>query len=302
MSDGPAERDAGLEAFVEAIEAALRSRRGREHVLSPRDFALARGWHEAGVPLATVLVAIDAAFERDPHDRQPGARAGGASRSSRPGRPGRGSRPARPSGRACPRWRSVSTRCASAWSSCPGGRRRCLSRELAEVSDLVAVASRPNWDYLRERLRRIDELVAGAAVEALAPADAAALREEAARAAERHRGKVDEARARGGGRAPPAPARPRDAAPAAGVDRLGSGREHPVPGQVHAAPRKRTPSARSRRRWICGPGPPRGEMRPPAPTTRCQGTRAACASGSARSAQPTARAPRGTPSMTATWP
>ena len=56
----------------------------------------------------------------------------------------------------------------------------------------MAVASRPNWDYLRERLRRIDELVAGAAVEALAPADAAALREEAARAAERHRGKVDE--------------------------------------------------------------------------------------------------------------
>ncbi len=92
--------------------------------------------------------------------------------------------------------------------------------ELAEVSDLVAVASRPNWDYLRERLRRIDELVAGAAVEALAPKDAAALREEAARAAERHRGKVDETRARGGGRAPPAPACPRDDAPAAGVDRL----------------------------------------------------------------------------------
>ena len=63
--------------------------------------------------------------------------------------------------------------------------------ELGELSDLVAVASRPNWDYLRERLRRIDELVAGAAVEALAPADAATLREEAARAAERHRGKVD---------------------------------------------------------------------------------------------------------------
>jgi hypothetical protein len=64
--------------------------------------------------------------------------------------------------------------------------------ELAEVSDLVAVASRPNWDYLRERLRRIDEVVTGAAVEALAPADATALREEAARAAERYRGKVDE--------------------------------------------------------------------------------------------------------------
>ena len=64
--------------------------------------------------------------------------------------------------------------------------------ELAEMADLVAVASRPNWDYLRERLRRIDELVAGAAVEALGPADATALRDEAARAAERLRGKVDE--------------------------------------------------------------------------------------------------------------
>jgi len=40
------------------------------------------------------------------------------------------------------------------------------------VSDLVAVASRPNWDYLGERLRRIDALVADAAVEALAPSDA----------------------------------------------------------------------------------------------------------------------------------
>ncbi|HUL76897.1 MAG TPA: hypothetical protein VL691_06505, partial [Vicinamibacteria bacterium] len=64
--------------------------------------------------------------------------------------------------------------------------------ELAEVSDLVAVASRPNWDYLRERLLRIDVLVSQAAVEALPPASAAALAAEAAVAAERHRGKVDE--------------------------------------------------------------------------------------------------------------
>jgi hypothetical protein len=56
----------------------------------------------------------------------------------------------------------------------------------------VAVASRPNWDYLRARLRRVDELVAGAAVDALSPAEAAKLRGEAERAAERHRGKVDE--------------------------------------------------------------------------------------------------------------
>ncbi len=66
MTGAPPEGDTGLEAFVEAIEATMRARRGKEHVLSPRDFALARGWHEAGVSLATVLVAIDAAFERDP--------------------------------------------------------------------------------------------------------------------------------------------------------------------------------------------------------------------------------------------
>ena len=56
----------GLEAFVTAIEAALRAHRGVEHVLSPRDFAIARGWHEARIPLAIVLVGVDLAFEADP--------------------------------------------------------------------------------------------------------------------------------------------------------------------------------------------------------------------------------------------
>ena len=56
---------------------------------------------------------------------------------------------------------------------------------------------------------------------------------------------------------------------------------------------KRTPSARSRRRWRIGPTPARSEMRPPAPTTRCQGTRGSRLASRARSAQPTARAPAG---------
>jgi hypothetical protein len=63
--------------------------------------------------------------------------------------------------------------------------------ELAEVADLVAVASRPNWDYLRRHLRRVDELVAEAAVEALAPEDAERIRAQAEGSAARHRGKVD---------------------------------------------------------------------------------------------------------------
>jgi len=55
-------RDPELLAFVEAIESAFRARRGKDHALAPRDFALARGFFDAGVPLATVLVALDAAF------------------------------------------------------------------------------------------------------------------------------------------------------------------------------------------------------------------------------------------------
>jgi hypothetical protein len=191
VSDGPAERDAGLETFVEAIEAALRSRRGRDHVLSPRDFALARGWHEAGVPLANVLVAIDAAFERDPQTaslalcrRRVEELAAGTARARLAARETeRASLP-----EVAERLDALRERL----EELPGRAAALPLAELAEMADLVAVASRPNWDYLRERLRRIDELVAGAAVEALGPADAAALRDEAARAAERLRGKVDE--------------------------------------------------------------------------------------------------------------
>jgi hypothetical protein len=66
--------------------------------------------------------------------------------------------------------------------------------------------------------------------------------------------------------------------------------------------RNRTPSARRRRRCRVWPPAARGEMRPPAPTTRCQGTPAARVSGRARSAQPTARAPCGTPRSAAICP
>ena len=55
----------------------------------------------------------------------------------------------------------------------------------------MAVAGRPNWDYLGERLERIDELVSAAALEALSSREIGELRAEADRAAERHRGRVD---------------------------------------------------------------------------------------------------------------
>jgi hypothetical protein len=50
-----------LRAYADAVERRLGRHRGRDHVLSPPDFALVRGWQRAGVPLARVLDAIDSA-------------------------------------------------------------------------------------------------------------------------------------------------------------------------------------------------------------------------------------------------
>jgi len=191
VSEGGEVRE-GLEAFVEAIEATLRTRRGKEHVLSPRDFALARGWHDAGVPLATVLVAIDAAFERDPATASLAAcrrrvedLGAGTARAT-------GGLPRETERVSLPEVAERLDELRARLEELPGRAAALPLADLAEVSDLVAVASRPNWDYLRERLRRLDELVAGAAVEALTATETTALRAESDRAAERHRGRVDE--------------------------------------------------------------------------------------------------------------
>jgi hypothetical protein len=191
VSEARPPRDPDLEAFVSAIEEALRARRGKDHVLSPRDFALARGWHESGIPLAAVLVAIDAAFERDPQTSSLArCRRGvedfagaGASRKEVPRDTDRASLP-----EVADRLEALRRRL----EELPGRAAALPLAQLVEVIDLVAVASRPNWDYLRDQLRKIDGLVADAAVEALAPEAVAALRLESARAAERHRGKVGE--------------------------------------------------------------------------------------------------------------
>jgi hypothetical protein len=183
-------RDPGLEAFVAAIEAAFRARRGKEQVLAPRDFALARGFYEAGVPLATVLVAIDAAFERDP---QAASFAVVRRRVEELAPPGSASRAARESERtSLPDVAERLDTLRERLLELPGRAAALPLSELSELSDLVAVSSRPNWEYLRERLRRLDDLVAAAAVEALSPEQQAALSDETTRAAERHRGKVDE--------------------------------------------------------------------------------------------------------------
>ena len=189
MSEAPG-RDEALLAFVEAIEAVLRARRGAEHVLTPRDFALARGWYEAGVPLAAVLVAIDLAFETDP-----GTASLAVLRRRVEELAALGPRPAGPSRETerltLPELAERLAELRERLLQLPGRVAAQPLAELAEVHDLVSVASRPNWDYMRTRLRRIDELVAEAAVEALPEAEAAAMRAQAEHAAERHRGRVD---------------------------------------------------------------------------------------------------------------
>ena len=188
----PPVRDPDLESYVEGIETAFRSRRGVDHVLSPREFALARGWHEAGIRLATVLVAIDVAFEADAsvsslafcRRRVEQLAAGGPDRDLLSDH--EAGRPQLPD--LAERLQELEQRL----QALPPRASALPLQEVAEVSDLVAVASRPNWDYLGKRLERIDELVSAAALEALGARDLASLRTEAKRLAERHRGRVDD--------------------------------------------------------------------------------------------------------------
>jgi hypothetical protein len=189
-----------LEAYVEAIEAHFRARRGAEHVLSPRDFQVARAWHQSGVPLATVLVGIDRAFEADPKVASLAfcrrrveelVSAGPRFASARAPSAGAGSERLSQSDLL-----EVLALLAERLTALPPGTRAnfaMVTRRIEEIQDLLTVASRPNWEYVREKLREIDEEVSTAAVDALTDEDKAAVRAEAGRAAERHRGRVDAA-------------------------------------------------------------------------------------------------------------
>ncbi|MCG6922375.1 MAG: hypothetical protein LJF15_15025, partial [Acidobacteria bacterium] len=192
MSDGPRSvRDPGLEAFAEAIESTMRVRRGVDHVLSPREFALVRTWYDAGVSLATILVAIDLAFDVDPSvcslsfcRRRVEQLAAGATRGAGP----TGHETGRPS---LPELTERLDALRARLQQLPARAAALPLQEVEEVGDLVAVASRPNWDYLSERLARIDELVSVAALEALERDELQSVRAEAERAAERHRDRVE---------------------------------------------------------------------------------------------------------------
>ena len=184
------EEESGLTAYVEAIEATFRARRGKDHALTPRDFALAKGWYQAGVPLASVLVGLDQAFESDPNVSSLAYCRRRVEELAPPA-----------SGRSAVEGDSTSI--LDLQDALAVLRERLLELprkhfalplvKVGEVQDLVAVAGKPNWEYLRQKLREIDAEVEGAALDALPPEEAAAIREQATKAAERQRGKVDPA-------------------------------------------------------------------------------------------------------------
>ena len=195
MTDAPEPPAADLEvaAYADAIEAALRGWRGRDHVLTPRDFALVKTWHEAGVPLATVLVGIDRAFEADPgatslafcRRRVEELAAQGPRRPSRSG--------VEVERASLPELQEMLGELRERLLELPRRSFALPLQRLREIEDLVAVAAKPNWDYLRGKLREIDEEISAAAFDALSPEDAALVRTESDRVAERQAGRVDRA-------------------------------------------------------------------------------------------------------------
>jgi hypothetical protein len=188
-------KDPALEEYILAIEGHLRARRGVDHILSPPDFALARRWHEAGVPLATVLVGMDRAFE-DGRDVTSLAYCRRRVEELAASGPGPARRPTPP----------AETVAAAEVEALLRGLREQLEkvqtpvgalfdpplRRIREVQDLLSVAASPNWDYVRGKLREIDDAVSAAVLHALSAEQIAEFRAEAQRAIERHRGHVDD--------------------------------------------------------------------------------------------------------------
>jgi hypothetical protein len=183
---------APLEQYVEAIESHLKARRGVDHALSPRDFALARTWFNAGVSLATVLVGIDRAFDA-------GARVSSLAFCRRAveellasGPPLQQKALPRVESAPLPEVRDLLDQLLEGLTTlrCPGFE-PCV-RRIRELTDLLSVATRPNWDYVRGKLREIDEEVSAAVIGALPAGDVEALKAEARRAVDRHRGRVEE--------------------------------------------------------------------------------------------------------------
>ncbi len=165
-------------------------------MLQPRDFSLARGWHEAGVPLASVLVGIDRAFADAGEKvsslafcrrRVEELLASGRRPAARPAPPAESV--------PVPEVQALLLTLSERLQDLRPGPLACFEpplRKIQEVRDLLAVASRPNWDYLRGKLREIDDDVAAAVLQAVSSEDRDGYLSEAHRAVERLSGRVED--------------------------------------------------------------------------------------------------------------
>jgi len=172
-------KPSGLEAYLVAIERHFSTHRGAEHVLSPRDFALAKAWHAAGLPLAAVLAGIDRAAERDPGVSsllrcqrlvEGLAAAAAAAPAAAPETPAE----------------DLSQRLEALQAAIGAARQPIVferaARRLSELLDLAAVSREPNWDYLSRKLEELDEIVDTAALEALDATEREGVRADASAA------------------------------------------------------------------------------------------------------------------------
>lgn len=176
-------RNPDLERYLTAIEEHLGRRRGREHVLSPPDFALARGWHTQGIPVEDVIGAIDALVGegRDPTSLAPCQR-------WLDGRSGRAPRPAPVADAGelpddLDRVRAIE----AALDALDPARAAHFGETRAAIA---AIGSRSQPDPAQVAL--LEGHLAREAVAALEPGERAAIERRAGRAAARHRGWVTE--------------------------------------------------------------------------------------------------------------
>jgi Arc/MetJ family transcription regulator len=185
----------GLPAYVDAIERHFCTRRGAPHTLTPRDFALARSWFETGIPLASVLVGVDLAFDADPNANSLAFCRRRVEELAATGAAPLSAAPSRSSGSLSEIGELLALLRQRLLSLDPEHRRpfTLVLVNLQEVEDLVAVSTRPNWEYLSRKLREIDEEVSAAVMSALSPEEATQIREQASRAVARHQGRVDAA-------------------------------------------------------------------------------------------------------------
>jgi len=182
--------DPDLSDYVVTLERHWTLRRGVPHTLSPRDFALARGWFAAGIPLHAVLAGIERALEKDPATtslafcRPFVERAAARVPATTPA----GSEPA---GGGSDLRESLSALVAALARRQPPAAFDRAWRTLREVGELLEVAARPNWVHLRERIADADAELSRAALEALAADERAAIEAEAEAAVSRQRGHVE---------------------------------------------------------------------------------------------------------------